>query len=55
DVAFCRRMTIEAGVAAVPVSAFHTTGEVNRFVRFCFAKSDATLTEALARLNKYFG
>jgi aspartate/methionine/tyrosine aminotransferase len=50
DVAFCRRLVSEHGVAAIPVSAFYAEGAVRNVVRFCFAKRDATLDAALERL-----
>ena len=37
-------------VAAIPVSAFYQHGNESGIVRFCFAKQDATLALALARL-----
>ena len=43
DVAFCRRLVREHGVAAIPVSAFYAEDAVRTVVRFCFAKRDATL------------
>lgn len=52
DVAFCRRLVTENGVAAIPVSAFYAEGPVKNVVRFCFAKRDATLDAALERLAK---
>ncbi|MBF0333879.1 MAG: aminotransferase [Alphaproteobacteria bacterium] len=55
DSAFCRWLTERAGVTVVPVSAFYQGGDVNRFVRFCFAKSEAALDEALVRLGRHFG
>ncbi|MDP6175903.1 MAG: aminotransferase, partial [Rhodospirillales bacterium] len=55
DVEFCRHITTEAGVAAVPVSAFYQGGEVRHFARFSFCKEEATLNEALARLGRHFG
>ena len=54
DVEFCRHITTEAGVAAVPVSAFYQSGEVNHFARFCFCKEEASLTKALDRLTAHF-
>jgi methionine aminotransferase len=48
--AFCRHLTREIGVAAIPLSAFYPGGFEQRIVRFCFAKKDATLNEALRRL-----
>ncbi len=53
DVAFCETLVREHGVAAIPVSAFYETGRVRNLVRFCFAKTDATLDAALDRLARY--
>jgi N-succinyldiaminopimelate aminotransferase len=50
DVAFCRRLVLEHGVAAIPVSAFYAEGAVKNVVRFCFAKKDETLDAGLERL-----
>lgn len=50
DAAFCRRLVTEAGVAAIPVSAFYADASMRSVVRFCFAKADATLDEAVRRL-----
>ena len=50
DVAFCRRLVTDHGVAAIPVSAFYAEGAVKTVVRFCFAKKDATLDAGLERL-----
>ncbi len=52
DVAFCERLVAENGVATVPVSAFYAEDPVRSVVRFCFSKSDATLTAALERLER---
>jgi aspartate/methionine/tyrosine aminotransferase len=52
DVAFCRRLVMEHGVAAIPVSAFYAEGAVKNVVRFCFAKKDSTLNAGLERLAK---
>ena len=49
--AFCRWLTSEVGVAAIPLSAFYADGRDQRLARFCFAKRDETLTTALARLG----
>lgn len=49
---FCRWLTAEIGVAAIPLSAFYGNGFDQRVVRFCFAKKDDTLNTALARLAK---
>ena len=48
--AFCRWLTAEIGVAAIPLAAFYESGFDQRIARFCFAKKDETLQLALARL-----
>jgi aspartate/methionine/tyrosine aminotransferase len=54
DTSFARRLTVEAGVAVVPVSAFYDGAEAPRdLVRFCFCKQDSVLDEALARLGRW--
>jgi len=55
DEEFCRHITTEARVAAVPVSAFYESGDIAHFARFCFCKEIASLDEALNRLQKHFG
>jgi methionine aminotransferase len=50
--AFCKWLTTEIGVAAIPLSAFYGGGFDQRVVRFCFAKKDETLQAALQRLAK---
>ena len=56
DEDFCRHITVEAGVTAVPVSAFFDdSGQAPRhFARFCFCKHDATLDSAIDRLATHF-
>ncbi|WP_343723186.1 pyridoxal phosphate-dependent aminotransferase [Herbaspirillum seropedicae] len=49
---FCKWLTSEIGVAAIPVSAFYNTPRESGIVRFCFAKKDETLQLALERLAK---
>ncbi len=49
---FCKWLTSEIGVAAIPLSAFYGDGFDQRIVRFCFAKKDATLQAALDQLAK---
>ena len=53
DLAFCRRLTTEAGVTAVPLSAFYSEGGPNTHARFCFAKSQATLETAVEKLSSW--
>lgn len=56
DVTLCRRMTTEAGVAAIPVSALCANIDAGRpLVRFSFCKSDPVLGEGIARLERWFG
>ncbi len=50
DVQFCQWLTREKGVAAIPLSAFHERPIESTLIRFCFAKKEATLTDALERL-----
>ena len=52
EAAFCRWLTAEIGVAAIPLAAFYQTGFEQGFARFCFAKKDATLRLALERLAR---
>ncbi|MDP1739556.1 pyridoxal phosphate-dependent aminotransferase [Polaromonas sp.] len=49
---FCKWLTTEIGVAAIPLSAFYGHGFDQRVVRFCFAKKDETLNLALERLSR---
>ncbi len=52
DAAFCRRITEQAGVAAIPVSAFYGAPDApDHYVRFAFCKREAVLHEALDRLR----
>ena len=49
--AFCRWLTTEVGVAAIPMSAFYRDGLNQHIARLCFAKRDETLDRALERLR----
>ncbi|MEI8053670.1 MAG: methionine aminotransferase [Bacteroidota bacterium] len=51
---FAIRLTQDAGVATIPVSAFYKTPVDHKVLRFCFAKKESTLEEAVERLVKYF-
>lgn len=55
DREFCRYLTQEAGVTAIPLSAFYAEASMNHCVRFCFCKQDSLLDEAIARLVRHFG
>ena len=48
---FCRWLTTEIGVAAIPLSAFYADGFEQRIARFCFGKKDETLALAIERLS----
>jgi len=53
DVAFCRRLIEEIGVAAIPPSVFYEHPEKGRqYARFAFCKRDETLQTAVARLGR---
>ncbi|MBN8213022.1 MAG: pyridoxal phosphate-dependent aminotransferase [Xanthomonadales bacterium] len=53
DAAFCRWLTVEKGVAAIPLSPFYETPpEGQRLARLCFAKNDSTLDGAIERLQR---
>ncbi|WP_017463176.1 pyridoxal phosphate-dependent aminotransferase [Dyella ginsengisoli] len=50
DLAFCQWLVREGGVAAIPLTPFCATPPGTRLARLCFAKSDATLEQAVERL-----
>ena len=50
DVDFCKRLIIDYGVAAIPISTFYADGKDLKLIRFCFAKDNHTLEEAAKRL-----
>ena len=53
DAEFCRWLTIEKGVTAIPLSPFYEAPPAGqRLVRLCFAKNPDTLDAAIARLEK---
>jgi methionine aminotransferase len=52
DINFSEWLVREAGVAAIPLTPFYETAPDTRLVRFCFAKSDATMEAAAERLCK---
>jgi len=54
DVAFCRTLTTEAKVTAIPVTAFYaSTDAPSHYARFAFCKGEAVLDEALARIGRW--
>lgn len=54
DVDFCRHITVEAGVTAIPVSAFYSQGGDSGVARFCFCKEDDLLEQAVDRIARHF-
>jgi aspartate/methionine/tyrosine aminotransferase len=54
DVALCKRLTVEAGVTLIPISAFYASdSRPHNLVRFCFCKEDAKLDAACEKLAAY--
>ena len=52
DVEFCRWLTVEKGVTAIPLSPFYAQPpKGQRLARLCFAKNEATLDAAITRLQ----
>lgn len=49
----CRTLTVEAGVTAIPVSAFYGADAPKHFLRFCFCKKYELLDTGLERLGAY--
>jgi len=49
---FAIRLTKDFGVATIPASAFYKNGKDDKALRFCFAKKESTLEEAVNRLLK---
>lgn len=47
------RLTKEAGVATIPVSAFYQNGKDDKVLRFCFSKKKETLEAAVEKLSKF--
>ena len=47
------RLTKDFGVATIPASAFYKNGKDDKVLRFCFAKKESTLEEAVNRLLKF--
>ena len=53
SLAFCKQLVREARLGLAPGSAFGPEGE--GFVRWCFASSQARLTDGIARLERFLG
>ncbi len=52
DTDFAVRLTIEYGIASIPMSVFYHEQEDNHVLRFCFAKKEETLEKAAEILNR---
>jgi methionine aminotransferase len=53
DKDFAIRLTKEAGVATIPVSAFYQNGKDDKVLRFCFSKEKETLEKAVEKLVNF--
>jgi aspartate/methionine/tyrosine aminotransferase len=53
DIAFCRRLVVDAGVVLIPMSAFYEAAPPRHLVRACFCKEDATIDAALDRMGTW--
>jgi aspartate/methionine/tyrosine aminotransferase len=52
DVAFCKYLIEEVGIAAIPPSVFYTNPEDGKnLVRFAFCKDEQTLRDAVEKLK----
>ena len=51
DMDFARWLTEQYGVATIPVSAFYSSRQDDRLIRFCFAKKHETLAAAVERMR----
>lgn len=51
DMEFAKWLTEEYGVATIPVSPFYSNKKDDKLIRFCFAKKEQTLKDAVSRLS----
>lgn len=52
DIDFTKRLTIDRGIATIPMSVFNDDKKDNQLIRFCYAKDDETLIKAAEKLCK---
>lgn len=52
DLDFCKRLTTEFGVAAIPVSSFFSDLKDEKVIRLCFAKTEDLLEQAGEKLAR---
>jgi methionine aminotransferase len=50
-VELAKRLTVENGLASIPISVFNLNGQDNKQLRFCFAKTTETLQKAAEIIN----
>ena len=50
DMEFAQWLTREHGVATIPISAFYRNKKDDKLIRFCFAKKEETIKQAIERL-----
>jgi len=50
---FAVKLTEQAGVASIPLSSFYKDPVENQVLRFCFAKKESTLAEAVERIQRH--
>jgi methionine aminotransferase len=55
DMEFSKWLTMEYGVATIPLSSLYKNKTDDKIVRFCFAKKEETLNEAVRRLERLNG
>ena len=51
DTEFAKKLTIDNGIATIPMSVFNDKGVDYKVLRFCFAKTDETLQKAAEIIN----
>ena len=52
DLEFTKRLVTEFGVATIPLSPFYADAKQTQCIRFCFAKDETTLQNAVERVLK---
>lgn len=53
EIEFAKRLITEAGVATIPVSAFYQHPQNHQVLRFCFAKKEETIAQAIENLMNF--
>lgn len=51
DTEFAKWLTIEHGVATIPISVFYSNKQDDKIIRFCFAKKEETIKAAIEKLT----